>query len=117
MLADEAEDETSENEEEEPSDEEKEPSNEEANTGEEQRNKLLGEASIPSDTANELLQSDNFNKLEYGPRDWIKGKRLRKVHIATLERVYKRTKWPTVSHSYLFICISVEVVPFLWYIV
>ena len=51
MLADEAEDETSENEEEDPSDEEKEPSNEEANTGEEQRNKLLGEVSIPSDTA------------------------------------------------------------------
>ena len=115
MLADEAEDETSENEEEELSDEEKEPCDEEANTGEEQRNKLLGEVSIPSDTTNELLQTDNFNKLEYGPRDWIKGKRLRKVHIATLERVYKRTKWPTVSQSYLSICVSIEVVALLWY--
>lgn len=39
--------------------------------------------------------SHELKRRTYGPRDWGKGKRLKKVTLATLQRVYKKTKRPT----------------------
>jgi hypothetical protein len=38
---------------------------------------------------------------------WSALKRLKKVHVETLERVYRRTKRPTVSNLFLFRCINI----------
>ncbi|KAI5060301.1 hypothetical protein GOP47_0024721 [Adiantum capillus-veneris] len=36
-------------------------------------------------------------KPTYGPRDWYKGKRIKKTNLLTLERVYQRSRRPTNS--------------------
>eukprot|EP00250_Pteridium_aquilinum_P004328 c14546_g1_i1 orf=101-1285(+) len=51
--------------------------------------------SISTNDGLDLEEVEEVQKQTYGPRDWMKGKRLKKVNKATLERVYKRSKWPS----------------------
>lgn len=94
MIAHEVDEDTSEDEEEEVYDEED-------NHADETDESLVEKVSNVSQEASTTNDNFPFNdikdtrKRNYGPRDWIKGKRLQKVHITTLERVYRRTKRPT----------------------
>ncbi|MCO5557201.1 hypothetical protein L7F22_010761 [Adiantum nelumboides] len=42
-----------------------------------------------------MQKARETQKPTYGPRDWYKGKRLKKTNLMTLQRVYKRTRRPT----------------------
>ncbi|MCO5587714.1 hypothetical protein L7F22_041665 [Adiantum nelumboides] len=42
-----------------------------------------------------MQKARETQKPTYGPRDWYKGKRIKKTNLMTLQRVYKRTRRPT----------------------
>jgi hypothetical protein len=55
---------------------------------------------VPEETREEnVVKSESEMKLPVHVRQdsWFARKRLKKVHVETLERVYRRTKRPTVS--------------------
>ncbi|KAH7283012.1 hypothetical protein KP509_35G056700 [Ceratopteris richardii] len=45
----------------------------------------------------ELNDTKEEKQKAFGPRDWYNGKRIKKANMMTLQRVFKRTNWPTNS--------------------